>query len=364
MAEKEYRRLPGRGRARTGVSALVRTSSRLFLAKDHLLRVTSMGWMQTYKRFYFSDIQALVVCKTKRAMIWNIILGVLWFACVAAFAYGWSEPLFKTVRRDSTFYAGAWVTGVLAVGFTILFVINLLRGPSCLAQIQTPVSTEELPSLNRLGTAQKVFGQLRPLIEHAQGAISPDDLPAKVAEMVRTTPPRIIPGTGMPGTLRRELNYRGAMHQWLFTLLIATGLLTGLSIFHNHIAFSLVITACVAAAAILGIVSLVKQHQSLAGKALRGVTWGAMAFICIYGLIGYVNTIVVVMQHPKIANDQWQMLKFVNESYSIHSPWRVGTRAFMVVASSGLGISGLLLLRSFRRSTGFLRPADSARYDY
>src|SRR5205809_7572630 len=65
-----YRRLPGRGS--TAVA-----SFRLYLAADHLLQVASIGFKETYKRFFFLDIQAICLCKTVMGKIWNIVWGGL-----------------------------------------------------------------------------------------------------------------------------------------------------------------------------------------------------------------------------------------------------------------------------------------------
>src|SRR2546426_6411511 len=56
----EYLRLPGRGRPR-GLRALLTGPSTLWMGGDHLLAVDSNGWRETYRRFGYRDIQAILI---------------------------------------------------------------------------------------------------------------------------------------------------------------------------------------------------------------------------------------------------------------------------------------------------------------
>ncbi len=57
-----------------------------------------------------------------------------------------------------------------------LFLVNLLRGPTCVCQIRTAVQTERLPTLKRLRTARKVIARLKPMIEQTQSPLAPAQL--------------------------------------------------------------------------------------------------------------------------------------------------------------------------------------------
>ena len=78
---REYRKLPGIGRD-------VATYSRLYLGPGHLLVVNSTGFTESYKRFYFQDIQAIVLCRTRSRLIWNIILSVPLLLCMSVVIMG------------------------------------------------------------------------------------------------------------------------------------------------------------------------------------------------------------------------------------------------------------------------------------
>ncbi|HEO70150.1 MAG TPA: hypothetical protein ENN80_02730, partial [Candidatus Hydrogenedentes bacterium] len=55
------------------------------------------------------------------------------------------------------------------------FVLNLYRGPTCKCHLHTAVQDEDLVALRRWRRAQRVAASLKPLIEAAQGRLTPDD---------------------------------------------------------------------------------------------------------------------------------------------------------------------------------------------
>jgi hypothetical protein len=72
MAERSspYRRIAGHG---TGLVA----HARLYQAPDHFLQVSSTGFSETYKRFYFRDIQAIILENKPWRLWWSCGLGML-----------------------------------------------------------------------------------------------------------------------------------------------------------------------------------------------------------------------------------------------------------------------------------------------
>src|SRR6266853_1047397 len=76
MPEKEYQRLT-RARPRSRFAVVSSGSSSLWLGKDHVLCIDTSGYNESYKRFYFRDIQALVIRKTERQKWSALILAVL-----------------------------------------------------------------------------------------------------------------------------------------------------------------------------------------------------------------------------------------------------------------------------------------------
>src|SRR4051794_19722055 len=175
MPEKEYIRLT-RGRQTSAPAAFATSSSSLWLGKDHLLVVESNGYSEKYRRFYFKDIQAVAICRTKNGMIRWIILGVVaFFLALLAFA----------LRADAV---GFWLPGGLALVVTIVCVLDALPGPTASCSMRTAVHMEALPSLDRVRRARKVFERLKPLIVAAQGTMTPEEVSAQMQARPVATP--------------------------------------------------------------------------------------------------------------------------------------------------------------------------------
>src|SRR5688572_19920405 len=175
--EKEYHKLPGRGnRSQGNWMAAVRTSATLWLGKDHLLSIDSMGgYAEDYKRFYFRDIQAIAIRKSNQGRILSLVLVFLAGLC----------GLIALLITDP-YWRGFWL--VLGGLFLFFLLVNSLRGPTCVCHVRTAVQTEQLPSLNRLRTARKVMNVLKPLIEQAQGAVVREELPGRMQELSARLP--------------------------------------------------------------------------------------------------------------------------------------------------------------------------------
>src|SRR5438105_2031626 len=171
MAEKEYRRLTwSRRRSQAGLVVFSPARSSLWLGKDHLLGIDTTGYTETYKRFYFRDIQAIIIRRTNRLRNWSLGLGVP----AGLFA------LFAAVASREVVVAS--ILGTVAGLFLLAALLNVAAGPTCVCHLRTAVQTEELPSLNRLRRTRKVLNRLRPFIVEAQGQLAPEDIPIRMQE--------------------------------------------------------------------------------------------------------------------------------------------------------------------------------------
>jgi hypothetical protein len=134
--------------------------SRLWLAADHLLLVRNEGWKESYRKFYFQDIQALVVAENKQRRNLNItILFIILFLLVLAGLF--DENM------------GAVLFLSIASAFLIVLFVNWLKGPTCTAQIITAVQTTSLPC-KRLAVAQRLQKKLTASITEMQGDFTAD----------------------------------------------------------------------------------------------------------------------------------------------------------------------------------------------
>src|ERR1051326_741686 len=217
MAEPNntYKRLPGRGAGLVSIS-------RLFLGPDHLLLVETQGYSEIYKRFYFQDVQALLI---RRTVTWIAITIVS--ALFAAFFGGVAWLVDDLARALWVFLAG------ISIGALIL---NLLLGPTCACYIKTAVQTDELPSLKRWKRAQKVFGRMKPLIEAAQGTLTAEELqqrlaaPPIITPVANPAPVKALPPVATTPVVPLPLAYYdGRLHALLFYLLLVDVILSLLS---------------------------------------------------------------------------------------------------------------------------------------
>ena len=166
-----YHGLPGRRRGFI-------SSASLWTAPDHLLSVKSDRLHEHYKRFYFRDIQAIVITKAPRfavstraaALGMALLTGIL----VARLSY----PVLMNAL---------WL---LAAGLIALW-IYLSATQSCVCWLYTAVSREKLPSIYRLWNARKILAELEPRIAQTQGVFT--ESWAEAAELCSPGPPEKTP---------------------------------------------------------------------------------------------------------------------------------------------------------------------------
>jgi hypothetical protein len=172
MTGSTYQRLT---RDRIPRQFAVVTASRisLWLGNDHLLLVESNGFTETYKRFYFRDIQAITVQETTRRTVWNAVLAVPIAICLIGI-------LASSLPAANVAAMITW--SIFAVILAVPFTVNNIRGTACVCQLRTAVQTENLGSLSRVRRAQKVLEKIRPLIAGAQGQLTPAEVSAHMQE--------------------------------------------------------------------------------------------------------------------------------------------------------------------------------------
>jgi hypothetical protein len=187
MPEQKYKRLT---RECTPLQLKVAFSARysLWLGDDHLLQVESAFYTESYKRFFFRDIQAITIRKTDARKIWNWILGA--FLLVSAL-------LILMLPHDADvakIVLGCIVLTILGIPL----LLNNLFGPTCACQIRTAVQTENLPSLRRVRQTRKVLDKVRPLIVSVQGEVTSDEVNTRMREMVLAAAAPATPATETP----------------------------------------------------------------------------------------------------------------------------------------------------------------------
>jgi hypothetical protein len=163
VMKKDYQRLPGEGRKKRRFFGF----TRLYLGKDHLLRVQNSAYTEDYRRFYFRDIQSIVIgINTRRERLCaGFVIAALFLLLFAFWKGGYWSVFFM----------------ILASLFLLNALINWRRGPTCTCRIHTAASREELPSIGRLKNAMQVIAILKPLIAESQGRLSPEEIRTKAS---------------------------------------------------------------------------------------------------------------------------------------------------------------------------------------
>ena len=337
QSTKEYHKLPG------SKKGFLIGKYTLWLGSDHLLQIFSRVGVEEYRRFYFSDIQAVVTRKTAIGTLQNIVGGLLviiFTVPAIVFDGGWS-----------LFYA------VVAGVMLLLLLLGLLKGPTCETKLMTAVQTEKLHTLHRLKNTAIVMDRLREHIHQTQGRLIREALermPAQRRQVSRTHQRETQSGSRKAA----QRSEKGRAHMGLFALLLLDGILVSLGFFFTHVALTIIGSITILAMGILVIIALVKQHNSTLGGSLRAITWACLGFICINFVAGYIISIVFAMENPGAVYNQWEMFK----SMSLLSPWESPLKmSFDIFTISGaliLGIPGLLMLY---RTTSPSKPKESTR---
>jgi len=181
MPVSNYRRLTWRSRRPTRIALAVPRTTLLF-GDDHILKVDSTLFAESYKRFFFRDIQSITIKTNRRREIWNIVLGPLLAILVL-------ERLLDT-GAGNALAATVTITALLSA---VLLVINNLCGATCDVRIQTAVQADTLPPLSRVKRANQALELIRPLIIQAQGQLTPEETLARVRELAAPPVPKPAP---------------------------------------------------------------------------------------------------------------------------------------------------------------------------
>src|ERR1051325_12047208 len=146
-AKKIYRRI-GSG----GFSAF--DYVRLYQGPDHLLEVHSAGYAESYRRFFFTDIQSFAIEKTIWGRMGTIVLSFVggFFLLVVLVSGG-----------------GVLAGGIIGGFFGLFLILNTLLGPTCAMYVQTAVQRQRLRAVMRVRTARRLFKRGGAEIRGAQG---------------------------------------------------------------------------------------------------------------------------------------------------------------------------------------------------
>ncbi|MBF0570818.1 MAG: hypothetical protein HQL12_02990 [Candidatus Omnitrophica bacterium] len=315
MDKKEYRKFGGR------VGNLTSYTS-FWLADDHMLVCEDSGFLEKYKRFYFKDIQAVVVKKTNNGIITTLVVFVLAMICLWFLGHatkGWN--IFWDI-----------LTGFL---FLIL-VINIFKGQTCNTYIQTAVQKDKLNGLNRVKKFDSFLSILKPLIQSFQGEMDTLILQTQYEEALGK----------MAVTQRdqsQQIEQESLLHTVLFLLFIIWSFLVGMGYRLNNEPFYYLILFIYLALAIGNIMAVVKQLKINLKPAIKNWAWVSLVFMGLLLLMGYVSVIALSIgmakAHPH-AKD-FSSMNFLTAIPGNH--FMKGIFLFAIFVSFLIGSVGLIL---------------------
>lgn len=292
-----YRRLPGTGRT-------LMTSVTLWAADDHILQVEIRGFTEFYRRFYFRDMQAIIIRPTERAMAWTLAFGLLTLATgLVAFTSGPGWNIF--------WWSLAGVCLVVAAA-------NLALGPSCESALRTPLQTIGLPSLRRLRSARRVLETLRPMIELDQGALEREEMLAlllkqagdatpleaagSAASTAAAAPPIAVsgPGEGLapPPVIRSDRPIRhdsGRAHEVLAYVLLLSAAVAMLPLLYFNVVLNTSLSLVFVGRVVCIVVALARQNRSDLPIPMKRFAWTAFGWECITMLAGFFGGMALVI---------------------------------------------------------------------
>ncbi len=312
-----YRRLPGRD------ASLIHRSE-LWLGADHLLRVDMQGVTETYRRFYFGDIQAIIV-RTTRQWIGEVIatsvvpvpLLALALFSVGELAWLWYVPF------------GLAVLGLLVV---------LARGKSCECYLKTAVQMDRLSSLKRLRTARQFIALVKPLIEQAQGTLAAADYQQRLQTLgaPTTAAPPVIASARRPVPARILRHSRGRLHLAVCLLLLGDAVHSAVELVAETETLDTIGLILFFAMLGLCVVTVVRQANTDLPGSLKRLAWIVMVYFIVIVLVGIGYAITWMMTHPGGSISQ------MSEENDLVM---FALTAVSLLCSTALVASGLLMLR-------------------
>jgi hypothetical protein len=341
---REYRRLPGSKWTPLG-------SVTLWAGEDHLLLVELRGFTEIYRRFYFRDVQAIVlrgVERTGERVLFGIFALILLLLAVA------------TGRPWTIFW------GSLSALLFLALVVDLARGPGCACTLRTALQTVELRSLRRLRTARRVIDRLRPLIELEQGALAAGDLAARIeggagqaragtADRTPVAPP-VVPQPPVLAPERPLRHDNGRVHEALAYVLLVSAVAVVVPLLYFNILLNAALSIVFLARVGLTIAALARQNHSDLPRPLMSFAWSALVCEGVIFALGTIAGIVIVFTMLERGTFEPGSQAALNPLAIVdllrhHPAYRMSALLCGLIWLT-LGTRGLLLQRRFPRTGG------------
>ncbi|GEM_PF-1628915 len=302
-------------------------SSRLMEGRDHLLHVELRGVHEIQKRFYFSEIRAMSVQRTRTGAVLHILFG----SSAAILGIG----LATVLLTDSPVLARLTqlIVGLLVV-LAGIWLIHFLRGPTCSFHLITAVQNERIPALWRLSVTTKALERLAPRIQSAQSQLDPavtapsEGAPAGPTQVPLFTAPEPSPPT--------DARWARPMAMALFSICLANAAVLFGNLLRTHPAFDVAETLLLLA--LLG-VPLLAIVGNRANRILRLLGWVALG-LSVLTFMGW----YAVQLWETIARNQTQSAVWHVGSSPYSSPYTLWMTVGSATWSFMLGLAGWLVI--------------------
>ncbi len=319
-----YKRLPGRWR-----SAFSRKT--LWQGPDHLLWVEKTMMQEHYRRFYFKDIQAIIVCRNRRHHLWSLFWAMLMVVTGSL----------ALVASDTPDLPAFFVPAAFTLIWGIGLLVNLLKGPCCDFYLQTAVQLERLTNMARERKVLKMADRIKALAEKAQG-------PFRGAAEVRMPAATGVATTGYRGSTATALSsspnegpFRPNLHVALFAALLGQGTFGGLQLWLREPWLVALGLFTLMTTVVLTIIALVRRHRLIKGTSLSLVTWLTLALAAFDCMYSYGLFIFTSMRNPEYAYNHAALLKIFLEMHLEDNAFIMAMGMGFAVAALALGIIGL-----------------------
>lgn len=333
--DRKYNRLPGRPFTPFEVRSL-------WQGPDHLLWVESVLFKEHYKRFFYTDIQSIVLQRTDAHVLWSCIWGVLASLC----------GLIAYLMPDTPF-----IRGFFLMFFLLLLVANIVLGPACTVYLQTAAQVQKISSLKRVKTARKAMARIKGLVEAAQGAWDPRHSGPQVhpisasafANPVASAP--LTAGDLIPDTAAEAaVPFKPFLHQILFGLMLALGVAGAVQLQLQNLPLAALETFVHLAAQVMVIVALTRWYRQTTGTLIIKLNWIALVFITLFTIVGYGLYLAASFSNPQVNYHHWVMFKKVFELQWLEHPLTLVGNIIYACGNLLLACFGWLMLRRLSKS--------------
>ena len=144
----------------TGKRRVFFNASQLWMGNDHLLLSLSSAFGEEYRRYMFSDIQAIVVTELESRVAQQAVFAIL---SLVAF-------VLAVVVPQAVMAKVLWA--IPASGLVIAVIVDIARGRRCRCVLQTAVSEHVLEPVTRMRTANAVLTTMNAVIQSTQGQLT------------------------------------------------------------------------------------------------------------------------------------------------------------------------------------------------